>query len=52
MFAATIEDGRSILVECSPPGTYRNALEQVGWQLESEGAADQQVTITFIEQDR
>lgn len=51
MFAAAIEDGRFILTKFERgKSTYRHALEQVGWQLESEGVSDQQVTITIIEE--
>lgn len=48
-FVAAIEDGRWFLCEFDKSkATWRNALEQVGWQIESQGGTDQQVTITII----
>lgn len=49
MIAAVIEDGRFILAEIPKQTSHKSALEQIGWQLENEGAGDQQVTINVFE---
>lgn len=49
-FIAAIEDGRMIEVLAPPECNWRNALEQLSYQLITEGVAGQQVTINVLEE--
>lgn len=50
-FVVAVEDGRIMEVIAPPSCSWKNAMEQVGYNLITEGVENQQVTINHIEEN-